>query len=45
MALTTYAGNKLLDHLSGKMMFAMALDDGNILEADFYPVAKAIRGD
>lgn len=28
-----------------KMMFVMALDDGNILEADFYPVAKAIRGE
>lgn len=28
-----------------KMMFVMALDDGNVLEADFYPVAKAIRGD
>lgn len=28
-----------------KMQFIMALDDGNILEADFYPVAKAIRGD
>lgn len=30
---------------SEKMMFVMALDDGNVLEADFYPVAKAIRGD
>lgn len=28
-----------------KMQFVMALDDGNILEADFYPVAKAIRGE
>lgn len=28
-----------------KMQFIMALDDGNVLEADFYPVAKAIRGD
>lgn len=28
-----------------KMMFVMALDDGNVLEADFYPVAKAIRGE
>lgn len=28
-----------------KMMFVMALDDGSVLEADFYPVAKAIRGE
>jgi hypothetical protein len=28
-----------------KMEFVMALDDGNVLEADFYPVAKAIRGE
>lgn len=27
------------------MKFLMTLDDGNILEADFYPVAKAIRGE
>ena len=27
------------------MQFIMALDDGHVLEADFYPVAKAIRGD
>lgn len=28
-----------------KMQFIMALDDGNILEADFEPVARAIRGE
>lgn len=28
-----------------EMKFLMTLDDGNILEADFYPVAKAIRGE
>ena len=28
-----------------EMKFLMTLDDGNLLEADFYPVAKAIRGE
>ena len=27
------------------MKFVMVLDDGNQLDADFYPIAKAIRGD